>query len=389
MMNGLFTRYVVPRRVVALMMLCCIALCWPLWDVSLRECDFPEVSLFLKETLFEKHINRWFSVVLLVGLFLCLFWPNQKWLLGATLLWLIWMCMLDINRLQPWVWMSVLAFAVAWCAGNDPDQEMFALRLLLAGIYFWSGFNKISPYFAEGDFTWFLETFAWSRPLAQWPVLGYGFALFELFFAIGLLWPHTRRGTAFIVIGFHLTTVFYLGPLGRNWNQVVIPWNLGMAILVYALFAAPMQGQWQDRDRFWRACFSGMANRMVILWVWIAPVFHFWGYWPHGLSWELYTNTQTELTFYKPVEGNFATKACDVLFSKFQFEDDRTKMLIEDWATNDLKVPQFVAETSLRIPARHLCNCIHHDSAGIYVLRVRRFDRTKEDMEWIPCSKLK
>jgi hypothetical protein len=189
---------------------------------------------------------------------------------------------------------------------------------------------------------------------------------------------------ALVVIGFHLTTVFYLGPLGRDWNHVVLPWNLGMAALAYVLFAFKQEG----KRSFWATYTTGMANRLMIGLVWLAPCFHFWGYWPHGLSWELYTNTQTEVTFCLPKHNTFTTKECDFLFSNFQF-DDPPKMLIEDWAVNDLGVPQFVSETSLLAPARHLCQCTHYDSAGIYVLRVNRFDRSKEELQWIPCSKLK
>ncbi len=369
------------------MLLACMGLCRPLWDISLREWHFPVAPVVSGMPNLPAHYHRYLFVFLLVALFFLMAWPRQKWVLGGVVLWLTGMCVLDVNRLQPWVWMSILVFGVVWLSDKDKETEIFALRLLMAGIYFWSGFNKITPYFVEGDFIWFLETFAFSRPVAQWPVLGYGLALFELFFAFGLLWQRSQRMTAFVVIGFHLCTVFYLGPLGRNWNQVVIPWNLGMAVLVYVLFLH--LGHIRGNKPFWSACFSGFATVLIVTLVWLAPVLHFFGGWPHGLSWELYTNTQTELTYYKPANALYTTKHCDYLFSTFHFEEDRTKMLIEDWALNDLKVPQFVAERSLMVPARQLCQCSNHDSAGIYVLRVHRFDRSKEELQWIPCSKLK
>lgn len=311
--------------------------------------------------------------VTLAFLLVAFLFPQKKWVVAGLSLWLVGLTLLDLNRLQPWLYAYLLCFAVFLFSKNGQAAQV-GWQWLLAAVYCWSGFNKITPWFAEDNFPWMCEAFAWTKPLGQQPVLGYGIALFEGLLGLLLLWPRSRRAAVWAVTVFHAYIIASLLALG--WNAVVIPWNLAMVALVWLVFSKVDFAFPQTQPL-----------RGLLAFIWITPALCFLNLWPHPLSWRMYSNTQPEVTFYVKAAPECAW--VQPAWKKHAFDAGR-KLSATDWAMDELKVPIFAHPFAFRAWGCRLCDCVPDpDSAGIYILEVNPWRKSGEHWEKIPCARLK
>lgn len=353
-------------------MLAGMSLSWPLWDTTERA-FFPLLPLggdAQEPAADNTGFIRALGLVVLLAFTAIM--PRNKLLLLLTLAGIAGCCVLDLNCLQPWVWFySLVCLAAVFDkrAGDALSRDW--LRWLLAGVYCWSGFSKITPYFAESNFAWLCEAFPFTRPLGQYSALGYVVAVLEMGLSAGLLWPKTRLLAKWLATAMHLLIVACLIRL--DWNPVVIPWNLAIIALVWLATA--------DRAPVGK---PHLASALIIGLSCIAPALHRFHLWPEALSWSLYSNTQPEATYYA-IQPNYTYREPDDLWSKHAF-DNRSKMLLDDWANDELRVPMFVSDRTFRQTGRYLCRHIHSDSSGLIILSVNPWNRADERIEQIPCG---
>ena len=413
-------------RLIALALLGHIALSWPLWHAGYRAA-FPVLPVFglpFPQTDFWSALHAWVTV----GICLALLWlPNRRWVLAATIAWFLWMIAQDITRFQPWMYFYLLALGLILCGAGHLTQrreavkefrkglrasfaslrEIFvtpqnSLRWLLAAVYCWGGFNKLTPYFAEDNFPWFCEVFFWTKPLGAWPAAGYGVALAELLFAPGLLWGVTRPVFRWIVPGFHLFIIAALSPPGLDWNTVVIPWNVAMGGMVWVIFGPSPRGEggsislyssypklgWieESENKSPSPLGEGPGVGLLAL-AWLMPLFNIFHLWPEPLSWKMYSNTQTEATFYRDT-GTGSADPLQHVWHKHAYDKGR-KLLLDDWAFDELHVPAWNNRLTFIQLSRYLCaqNKRPGDS-GLLLLSVNRWDKSAEKEETIPCAQI-
>ncbi len=374
-----FNRLVLTQKVVlltALGLLSGIVLSWPLWYAAARTL-FP-----LLPVVGEAHREAagWslFNIsALLLSFAAVLIFSTKKIPIVILLVCLLLLCGLDLNRLQPWVWLYGLVLAIV-LFGQSATETRDTLRWLIAAVYIWSGFHKLTPYFAEDNFAWFCSAFRFTAPLANFSALGYGVAMLEIVLAFGLLWPRSRPAFRWLVLVFHGAIVLMLSPLGLNWNAVVIPWNITLAALVWVVYA-------QSDATFLP---KTNAQRILLILAAIGPFLHFADAWPEALSWKLYSNTQTEATFYAPARSFTQSIEQEALWEENAY-DHGTKMLLDDWANAELHTPMFGTERNFRQTALYLCGCTTQpDSAGLYILTVQPWNKKAEQWQKIPCREL-
>ncbi|MBV6440329.1 MAG: hypothetical protein EPGJADBJ_01994 [Saprospiraceae bacterium] len=369
-----------------------VILSWPLWNATARF-RFPLLPVW-GEATDPALVNRfndatgWIVLIILLAGVITL--PLRQSVTVALSVWLAWLCSLDLNRLQPWVWFYFLVVIAVFLGNKKKEmQAIAALRWLLAGVYFWSGFSKLTPYFAEDNFAWFCEAFPLTVHLGQNPALGYGIAFFEMTFAAGLMWEKLRPFFKWVVIGFHGVIIMFL--LKLDWNWVVIPWNLAMAAMVWVLFCSSLHknaGETNARPfPFLKQELLSGSGIFILLLAWIAPLFCFFQLWPFNLSWQLYSNTQPEATFFAEKVTGLAAVELEAIRDKYAF-DGKSKILLDDWANDELKVPMFVSQYTFRQVGKYLCPHFSSDSTGLYVLRVARWDPSAETLDTIPCREL-
>lgn len=363
-------------RLSALALLAQIWLSWPLWWPTGR--TFP-VLPFFENWHFGASIMP--TVALLAALVAVLFFAEKRWTAPALLAVLAVHILLDMSRLQVWVWYYWLVFAVLASrhrAGEEAAQS--ALRWLLAGVYFWGGFNKLTPYFAEDAFPFFCGAFGWMKIFADQKWAAYATAVAEFALAIGLLWPRTRGAFRWVVVGFHAYIVLALSPLALGWNYVVIPWNAAMAATAWLVFSeknAPAAVPFFPKTAWLRAL-AALAC--------LAPALNVAHRWPENMAWKMYSGTNPEATFYfrNALKINLPASVSGKIFGHAE-----RRLILDDWTLQEMNVGTAASDRYFRQASRALCGCVASpDSAGVYLLTVERWDKSKEKMRRVPCREL-
>lgn len=356
------------------------ALSGPLWlDVAGR--TFPKLPAFQMLALLPGWIHPVVAVLLLAATIAAGIFPQKKWCLGALGAVLLLSVAFDLNRLQPWLYFYLLVLFLLWPGQNPNELTSVRLRWLLAAVYAWGGVNKLTPYFAEDNFPWFCQAFEWTRLLGDIQGAGYAIAVLELLFAAGLLWRVSRPVFRWLVPGFHLFIVLALSPLGLNWNWVVIPWNVAMGALVFVLFHKKIEGGSSPNP--WRLDWA----LMPLLLAWVMPVLNIWGCWDEALSWKMYSNTQPEVSWYCPPEQ--LPPELRVVWRRHAY-DSGSKLLIDDWAMENIRVPAYNSRGARLKLAAYFCGKTNSNpQSGIIIFEVKRWNRDGEQLHEIPCAVLK
>jgi hypothetical protein len=114
---------------------------------------------------------------------------------------------------------------------------------------------------------------------------------------------------------------------------------------------------------------------------------YFSGWWPHTLSWQLYSNTQPEATFYwEGEQAPFNYHPHLEIWQQYAF-DGASKLQLDYWAFGQLGVPMFATSHAMHRMGAYLCRCVSNpDSAGLYILTIRPWGKPAEKMEKIPCK---
>ena len=199
-------------------------------------------------------------------------------------------------------------------------------------------------------------------------------AIGELLLAPGLLWPVTRPVFRWLALLFHIFIIAALGPLGHNWNTIVIPWNLVMLLLVWFSFH-PNENTAIHLKKNW----------LVIIIAWLLPALNMFGLYPASLSWEMYTNTQDEITLYNenPMPPY---PALEQVWQKHAF-DAGSKLLLDDWAMDEMQVPPVKFQFLYPVLKNKLCrSTVHPSQTGLWLLQVKRWDKTDSRLEKRPCQ---
>ena len=258
---------------------------------------------------------------------------------------------LDQSRWQPWAWqytLMLLAFAAA-----KPETPAAVARLIVGLTYLWSGLQKLNPKFASDVFNWMIEPFAPHLPhrlleIAQWSA--YGAPYLEAAIGIALLTGKLRRPAIFAAIGMHLFIMLCIGPLGRNLNTVVWPWNFVMIACLFLLF--------------WRAgpvWVGGGCQWAVLVMYGLMPALSFFNLWDAYLSVALYSGNQTTGVIY--IRDAVFERMPDAL-------DDNTydegpgwySLSVNDWSYEELNVPVYSEPRVWKNVARWVCR--YEESPG-------------------------
>ena len=259
-----------------------------LW-VSTRFYPLTPVAPFLKPLPYPFDYAVYILLLALLAATVVAPRLSSRWWIAASVLLLAALCAQDQSRLQPWCYQY--AFMLMALAAPSAETSLNVCRLIVAAIYFWSGAQKLNPYFAPGTFTWL------AHPLAlHFPALvikaGYAAPFVEMACAIGLLTRKFRTAAIVGLIAMHACILLAIGPLGHGFNTVVWPWNIVMVVFLLLLFR---HSETRGREILWG---PGRFQRVVLLLFGLAPALSFFNLWDSYLSAALYSGNKNQGAIY-------------------------------------------------------------------------------------------
>lgn len=248
----------------------------------------------------------------------------------------------DQMRFQPWVYQYGFMVAVlstfSWRFRDVVGQEtvLNTLRIMLAGIYFYSGLQKFNPIFMEGMFPKITQSIVPEYWLPVLPIFAFLVSIIEMAIGVGLLFRKTRKLAllgVLAMLGFVLLT---LGPFGNNWNAVVWPWNIAFASFAFLLFYRTDTVTLRTIFSSWKSKTFGVS---VLLFLLLPALFfvHLWDSYP---SFSLYSGN--------PARSQIEIESPDMLPAWLQeyvhVESDRTVIYPLEVAVGTVGVPVYPEE---------------------------------------------
>lgn len=342
----------------------------PLWLSDGRE--FPLVPIFAGvqwPTLVE------FTMVLLVmGALVYLILKPSRMAVAFLLPGIALLVLADVNRLQPWIFLYCIMLVPLLSAGWKRQYFLPGIRLVLAGTYFWSGIQKMNPFFAHEMFPWLVAFTGLQHTAESLPYLAWFVVALEAMAGIGLIFPASRKVAVVVVIGMHAFILLSLGPIGHNWNHVVWPWNIAFACLTWLVF-------WNRPLHFsWPAIRKPVALLPVIL-VWVLPVANIFGGWQHFLSGGYYSSMVPEaVVSYHPSDRLLVPPSAR--HWQYRNTDGEEFVFLDHWAIHHLRVPIYPEKWVHEKVGRALASPFHHpDHVWLRMNLKDRFSGVQEVVE--------
>lgn len=335
------------RLVLALATLCGFALSRRLWLSAGR--TFPTVPVFD----FLPRVPAPFDLVWLLALAALLAAAaasaSPRRYLCASLALAVPLALWDQNRWQPWFYQYAFMMFVVAAAPAGEEGEEDALRacgLVVAGLYFWAGVQKVNPrFFAEVVPSLAAGLPAGAARLAT--PLAVLVPLTEVCAGLLLLTRRWRRVGVALAIATHVCVLALFFPSRRN--KVVWPWNAAMAAFVLLLFRGGTHGL---RGFLPRRALSPQAA--AALFFWLMPLLSLFGLWQRYLSGALYSGNTAgaEVRLSDGVAGRLPPQ----VRGKLRPDGAGGATLdINHWSYAELKVPAYPSARVYRGAAARLC----------------------------------
>lgn len=320
---------------------------------------FPRAPVFDALPILPPSIETIVFVLLIALLAAILVFPKpQKLLFSAVVLAAIFSCF-DQMRWQPWFYqyffMLATLSAFSWKYSDTKKRQAIlnTSRLIVASMYFFGGLQKVNPYFMGGVFPWMVEPIAtiFPAPLRIFPLsLGAIVPFLEMGIGLGLLTKHYRKHAivlALFMLGFVL---FSLGPLGHNWNSIVWPWNIAMALFVIILFWGAENVSF--RDVLWVKNFP--FHKIILVLFVVMPALSFCNLWDSYLSSALYSGNTNSAQLYisDSVRQKLPTEIQQYVL---QTEANRSVLDFTSWSFDELNVPPYPETRVYKDIARSIC----------------------------------
>ena len=278
--------------------------------------------------------------------------------LVAALILAIGLGLQDQSRWQPWFhqYLFMLGALVLRYAGGEPGAgpgpALNSCRVIVAGVYLWSGLHKMNRSFVNEVFPWFLQGLhpVPAGLLSYVPRLALVVALLEAGTSLGLVTTRWRRPAIVLAVLTHTFILASLGPLGRNVNQVVWGWNLAMILFVILLF----RGRDVPTARQILLPRNGRYHVIVLVLFALLPAFSFVYLWDAYLSFAVYSASAKRARI-SISDGVRDALPADVRVYVSKDESGRNLLHFGSWSSNELKVPTVPQARIYRRLGAYLC----------------------------------
>ena len=339
-----------------------IAISLKLWHVAERE--FFMIPMFEAIPFDAGHLGNFALFIgLIVNLLAVIFYQRQI-IFANVLILLTLLFIQDITRIQAWSYQYFMTFAVLLYCWKRPKKEAIVLlQIMFVLTYVWSGIQKMNPHYANHVHAWLFSTYDWSKPFGESHQIGYLTAFAECLIGAALLFKRSRKAAVIGAIFMHLFILLMIG--GAKWNQVIYPWNIGMAVMVWLLF-------WNLDFDF---NFSEMRKN-IMFWViaflmGICPVLFIFEKFPEPMSFAMYNGRTPTIAFY--YNGVAKPNYPRGVQKHVQPSKKGMRFLVATWALEELKVPAYHYGGYAQKFGKQMCQCF--DNQGDSWVQIERLER--------------
>lgn len=196
---------------------------------------------------------QWIGLVLFLG-GIAFSLLMKRWILVPmiSLLGLIILIVSDLNRLQPWIYFSLIVWIPLWWYPihyykfKSWDSVLNALRWILILVVLWSGINKLNVYYfgyVSAYLTDGLSSLFGLKP-GSLRFLAWGAPVLQILSSLLLLLPRFRTLALVALTGIQLFGVLLISAVNQ-WNFAIIPWNIAVLGMFWLCFYR-INNRWND-----------------------------------------------------------------------------------------------------------------------------------------------
>jgi hypothetical protein len=315
------------------------------------ERTFPRVPVFFASPV---AVDRLLTIFLVISLAAVIFFQKLKIFSITAIALLILLILFDQTRLQPWVYQYCLLLMVFALTGENDDETLGLAQILIAGLYFWSGVQKMNFAFLHETLPMLLaplqNLFSTTKLPLVW--LGVAVALCESLIGIALLIRKTRNVAVCAAALMHAVILVLL--IAKNYNSIVWFWNTALIFLVAGAFWRNENSLKQTFQRAvnWKDFLAkSIAAAFVLL-----PVLSFFGWWDMYLSGALYSGN-TEIAVIRINDEVFEKLPPRARQSVIQSKAASESFLpLFEWSIAELNVPAPPEQRISKRIAAEICN---------------------------------
>ena len=298
----------------------------------------------------------------------------QKWI-AAFLAIVAFFCVVDQTRWQPWVFQYAFMLTTLALFSWDRDdvdgwrRVLNVLRLVVAGTYVFSGLQKLNWNFVEYEFPWIVQPIIDVIPRAAGLFYFFGMCVpfIQVAFGIGLLTRRFRRVSLILAVSMHVFILATLGPAGYDWNNIVWPWTVAMAVFDVLLFSS--KADFSLHDVLWAK--GRLHHAAALAFFALLPFLSFFNLWDSYLSSALYSGNLTEAQIYASDAGR---KALPQTIQRYlvHTSPDTNVLNLQRWAIEDLNVSPYPETRVFKRIAKSVCNRLADRSQLVLNVREQR-----------------
>jgi hypothetical protein len=334
---------------------------------------FPRVPfLFALPDGFALPFEWLLSSILVISLILTIFSARRKIFLIAAVASLAALCFFDYLRFQPWTYQYLLIFIViCWHDWETKDESavnktLGLVQILIAGIYIWSGIQKMNYNFAHDILPALFVPVQNLFPTFEPPfvLLGIVIPLTESLIGVGLLFRKTRNIAVVLAVLMHAIILSLL--IAKNYNQIIWVWNLTLIFADLILFwRNPVSLRETIADR------KAAPVKLIVFAAVLLPVLNFFGYWDYFLSGAYYSGN-IKIPVIRINEEVFGKLPLSAQKTVFQTKTSDEKMLpLFEWSIADTNAPVYLEERVFRRIALEICKLASDKTEVELIIRER------------------
>lgn len=319
--------------------------------------SFPRVPMFIESPVL---VDRLLTIILIISLLSIMFSLQLKFFSVTAISSLVLLTLFDQMRLQPWVYQYLLLLIILtlhqWQREDESvsNQTLGLAQLIIAGLYFWSGLQKLNFTFSHESLPMLLEPLQSILP-ANTPFvwLGISIALLETFVGVGLLFRKTRNLSVCFAVVMHGIILALL--IAKNYNSIVWIWNATLVVIVVIVF-------WKNDVSIRQLFITSNSNswkiitaKVITIVSLLLPILSFADLWDMYLSGALYSGN-VEVGVVKIDDAAFEKLPPKARETVFRTKSTNEQMLpLFEWAIAELNVPAYPQQRVFKKVALDVC----------------------------------